>query len=124
MQRHCGGRFAVVFRRPRRTVAAMSLNRFEQRVFDYWEGHRDERQFWQEKVRGVAKIAPDSHAAAARLDGELWHYYVERSGVVPAFREAARQEGLRRTSMKNLAELALRLWVEPKPKKTPATGVV
>lgn len=102
----------------------MSLNRFEQRVFDYWEGHRDERQFWQEKVRAAAKIAPDCHAAAARLDGELWRYYVERSGVVPVFREAARHEGLRRMSMKNLGELALRLWAEPKPKKTPATGVI
>ena len=103
MQRRCGGRFAVVFRGAGRTVAAMSLNRFEQRVFDYWEGHRDERKFWQEKVRAAAKIAPDWHAVAARLDGELWHYYVERSGVVPVFREAARHEGLRRTSMKNLA---------------------
>jgi hypothetical protein len=31
---------------------------------------------------------------------------------------------LRRMSMKNLGELALRLWAEPKPKKTPATGVI
>ena len=99
----------------------MSLNRCEQRVFDYWERHRDERQFWQEKVRGAAKIAPDHHAAATRLEGELWRYYVERSGVVNVFREAARHEGLQRTSMKNLAELALRLWAEPKPKKKPAT---
>jgi hypothetical protein len=102
----------------------MSLNRFEQRMFDYWAGHRDERQFWQEKVRAAATIAPDWHVAAARLDGELWHYYVERSGVVPGFREASRHEGLRRTSMKNLAELVLRLWMDPKPKKTPATGVI
>ena len=61
----------------------MSLNRFEQRIFDYWQGHRDERQFWQEKVRGIVKAENDDHAAAARLDGEFWRYYVERSGVVP-----------------------------------------
>ncbi len=102
----------------------MSLNRFEQRVFDYWERHRDERHFWQEKVRGAAKIAADHHMAAAKLEGELWRYFLERSGVVPAFREAARLEGLQRTSMKNLAELTLRLWVEPKPKKTLAAGSV
>ncbi len=98
----------------------MSLNRCEQRVFDYWERQRDERQFWQEKVRATAKLIPDLHGAANQLEGELWRYYLERSGVVAAFRDAARHEGLQRTSMKNLAELTLRLWTEPKPQKKPA----
>lgn len=95
----------------------MSLNRCEQRVFDYWQGHATERQFWQEKVRGVAKSTGDDFVAAARLDAELWRYYQERCGVVPVFKDAARHEGLQRTSMKNLAELVLRLWLEPRPKK-------
>jgi hypothetical protein len=124
LQRRGGGAFAVVFRRARGTVAAMSLNRCEQRVFDYWERHRDERQFWMEKVRGTAKNAPDYHVAATQLEGEMWRYYVERSGVVPVFRDAARHEGLQRTSMKNLAELAIRLWAEPKPKKKPAAETI
>lgn len=98
----------------------MSLNRCEQRVFDYWERHRDERHFWIEKVRAAAKMTPDPHGAATQLEGALWRYYLERSEVVPVFRDAARHEGLQRTSMKNLAELALRLWTEPKPKKKPA----
>ncbi len=98
----------------------MSLNRSEQRVFDYWQGHRDERQFWQEKVRALVQQVGDDHAAATRLDGELWRYYAERSGAVPVFKEAVRHEGLQRTSMKNLAELVIRLWVEPRPKKQPA----
>ena len=55
--------------------------------------------------------------AAVRLDGELWRYYEERSAVVTSFREAARVEGLQRTSMKNLAELLLRLWMEPRARK-------
>lgn len=97
----------------------MSLNRYEQRVFDYWQSHRDERQFWQEKVRAFAKSSADDHVAAARLDGELWRYYQERSAVAAPFKEAVRHEGLKRTSMKNLAELILRLWVEPRPKKKP-----
>ena len=101
----------------------MSLNRFEQRIFDYWQGHRDERQFWQEKVRGLVKTLNDDHAAAARLDGELWRYYEERNGVVPVFKEAARHEGIKRTSMKNLAELLMRLWFEPQPKKKPVDEV-
>ena len=98
----------------------MSLNRSEQRVFDYLQSHADERLFWQQKVRGVAKNVENDHVAVARLEPELWRYYVERSAVVPSFREAARIEGLGRTSMKNLAELMLRLWVEPRPKKKTA----
>ena len=99
----------------------MSLNRCEQRVFDYLESHRDEGQFWREKGRAVAKIAADDHAAATRLAAELWHYHQERAAVVPDLREAARLDGGQRTSMKNLAERLLRLWVEPRPKKKPPT---
>lgn len=95
----------------------MSLNRCEQRVFEYWERHRDERQFWQEKVRAAAKMTPDPHGVATQLEGDLWRYYLERSGVVKEFRDAAAHEGLQRTSMKNLAELLIRLWTEPRPKK-------
>ena len=100
-------------------LAAMSLNRCEQRVFEYLQGHRDERQYWQEKVRAMAKVEADVHAAATRLEAELWRYYVERSGATAIFRDAVRSEGLQKTSMKNLAELILRLWVEPIPKKNP-----
>jgi hypothetical protein len=99
----------------------MSLNRFEQRIFDYWQRHRDERQFWEQKVREIVKALDDDHAAATRLDGEIWRYYVERSNVVPAFIEAARHEGMQRTSMKNLAELIIRVWIEPRPKKKKPT---
>jgi hypothetical protein len=101
----------------------MSLNRSEQRVFDYVQSHPEERQFWEGKVRQAAKSEADDFAAAARLGRELWSYYEERSGVVPAFREAARLEGAGRTSMRNLAELLLRLWVEPRPKKKKSAGV-
>ncbi len=52
-----------------------------------------------------------------RLEPELWRYYVERSEVVALFKEAVRHEGLGRTSMRNLAELLIRLWTEPRPKK-------
>jgi len=48
----------------------MSLNRCEQRVFEYLESHRDEGQFWREKVRRLAKKAADDHAAA-RMHGLL-----------------------------------------------------
>ncbi len=95
----------------------MSLNRSEQRIYDYWERFPDERHFWREKVRAAAAKEADAHAAAFRLESELWRYYVERSEVAEPFREAARREGLARTSMRNLAELILRLWTEPRPRK-------
>ena len=95
----------------------MSLNRCEQRVFDYLQRQPDERRFWQEKFRSVVKAMGDEHVAVAKIEPELWRYFEERSAVAAPFKEAARLEGLRRTSMKNLAELLLRLWVEPSPKK-------
>ncbi len=100
----------------------MSLNRTEQRVFDYILGHAEERQYWQNKVQSIAAALVDPHAAAHRLESELWNYYKERSAVVPDFRDAVGREGLGRTSMKNLAEHLQRLWVAPRAKKPPAAG--
>lgn len=101
----------------------MSLNRSEQRIQDYLQGHPEERHYWIGKVQSVCRSAVDDHAAVQELEPALWRYYVERSGVASPFKEAARDEGLRRTSMKNLAELLIRLWVEPRPKKKPSDAV-
>lgn len=98
----------------------MSLNRYEQRVFDYLQGHPEERHHWQQKFRTVSKDVGDDHIAAMRLENELWRYYEERSAIVPVFKDAARHEGLARISLRNLAELLLRLWTEPRPKKKTA----
>jgi hypothetical protein len=100
----------------------MSLNRPEQRVFDYLQGHPDERHYWVGKVQTVYRAADDQHAAAMRLDSELWRYYEERSAVASPFKEAAQLEGLKRTSMRNLAELLIRLWTEPRRKPNAATA--
>ena len=95
----------------------MSLNRSEQRIFDYLQSQADERQFWLTKVQKTSRELGDNSDKAVRvLEADLWSYYVERSAVARPFREAVQFEGLQRTSMKNLAELLLRLWVEPKPK--------
>lgn len=110
--------FAVVIGLVTRSVAPVSLNRCEQRLYDYLHAHRDERQFWEGKLRAAAKNIPDEHQLAAQLEAELWRYYVERSQVVSVFKEAAQYEGLRRTSLRNLAELLMRLWLEPRPKPT------
>ena len=63
----------------------MSLNRYEQAVFEYWERAPDERRHWQTKVveltRGGANVM-----LARGLERELWGYLQERSENVPALR--------------------------------------
>ena len=95
----------------------MSLNRSEQMVCDYVENHPEEKRFWVEKVRTIATAERDDHAAAAMIAEELWRYFEERAGVVASFADLNRGGGLRPTSMRNLAEYWLRLWIEPRPKK-------
>ena len=97
----------------------MSLNRNEQMVYDYLHSQPDERRHWETVVKREAGRAGDPHAAAFTVEGELWRYYVERAGVAEPFRSHARREGLARTSMRNLAELLIRLWAPP-VKKPPA----
>jgi hypothetical protein len=97
----------------------MSLNRAEQMVFDYLQQQSDEKRHWQHKVSGISARARDPHGAALELEGELWRYFEERSGVASPFRETAQREGLRRTSLRNLAEYLLRLWA---PVKTRPRG--
>ena len=100
----------------------MSLNRFEQALYEYVKGHPDERQYWQDKVRAILADSADTPRGVAKLDSELWRYFEERSAFVPSFGGTERATGLRRTSMKNLAELLVRLWTEPKPRDPEAAG--
>jgi hypothetical protein len=95
----------------------MSLNRNEQMLYDYVLGQVDERHHWKNKVQSIMSGSAEIFAAISRIDAELWRYYLERSEVTPVFVEAARAFGLRRTSMKNLVELLVRLWTEPRQKK-------
>jgi|SRR6185503_5853460 len=97
----------------------MSLNQNEQMVFDYIQTHPEERHYWTDKVRKTSDGSSGEHVAATRLEAELWCYFEERSAVASPFRELARQQGVHRTSMKNLAEHLLRLWVPPRRKNSP-----
>jgi hypothetical protein len=97
----------------------VALNRSEQLVSDYLQGHPEEKTYWMGKVQKLSSMNPDPHDAAHRLEAELWLYYKERSEIVPVLREAASREGPQRISMRNLAEYLLRLWGAPRPKKTP-----
>eukprot|EP01035_Chromulina_nebulosa_P034047 gene34047-45638_t len=111
MQRRGDARICSCFSSEATHGGGMSLNRCEQRIFDYWQGHVSERQFWQEKVRGLAKSTGDDFIAAARLDalvdsGELMGYETV-TRVLPSLQtQAARIGGLPSgdTLRANLAE--------------------
>lgn len=86
-------------------------------TYDYLHAQVDEKRHWQEVVRReFTRAEGDTHAAAAVLERELWNYFAERAEVVEPFRGEARRVGLVRTSMRNLAELLLRLWAPPPAK--------
>lgn len=91
----------------------MSLNRAEQMLFDYIQGHSEERHHWQMKVREAAalrrKDAP-AHGTATHLEEELWQYCQERhaAGVVLDNRFSISE--IQKISMRNLAEYLLRVW--------------
>jgi len=106
------------------TVRLVSLNRYEQLLFEYVERSPEERQYWVHKVRVLAESDPSPHLAAERLDGELWRYFMERAPNVSTLKEFTKLQGTARTSMRNLAEYLLRLWGPVKPKRAvPQTGL-
>ncbi len=104
--------------------SAMSLNRNEQLLYDYLQAKPDERRHWEDVVRREEKRAEDRHAAALVLERDLRRYFAERAGVTEPFRGVAQREGLPSTSMRNLAELLLRLWCKPVPKSPDAPRVL
>ena len=96
----------------------MSLNRFEQTVFDYIQNHVDERQFWREKVREVAAADRNHFAVGGLLEIELRRYCLERSHVVAPIRDFVNASP-NRLSLRNLAEHLLRIWGPVRPAKAP-----
>jgi cation transport regulator ChaB len=102
---------------PVKTRPNMSLNRYEEALFSYWEKNPDERRHWQGKVTDAARVATQAGETARTLERELWEHFVERGPHVPALRELG-AVGLRRVSLLNLAEHIIRLWgPPPKPRK-------
>ncbi len=97
----------------------MSLNRYEQTMFNYWQKQPDELNHWKSKVVQAAKTTGAPGEVARVLERELWDYFAERSQHVPVFRELS-PGGVRRVSLLNLAEYVLRLWGPlPKNRKPP-----
>jgi hypothetical protein len=98
----------------------MSLNRSEQLLFDHLQAHKEERQHWRGKLQAEAGKVSDPHAWAARLDGELRRYAAERAALRPAEFELNPGQSLEKVSMRNLAELLLRLWGPPVTPRRPS----
>ena len=97
----------------------MSLNRYEQTVFDYFGSHPDELRHWKMKVTEATAHPREAGELSRSLERELWQYFEERSQHTPVFRQLM-PSGVRRVSLQNLAEHLIRLW-GPAPKaKRPA----
>ncbi|HEY4247467.1 MAG TPA: hypothetical protein VGM64_11455 [Lacunisphaera sp.] len=100
-----------------RNILKMSLNRYEQIIFNYWQTQPDELQFWKTKVVAASRMVAAPGETARDLERELWDYFAERSQHVALFKEL-NIDGVRRISLLNLAEYVLRLWgPPPKPRK-------
>lgn len=100
----------------------MSLNRYEQAIFDYWDRAPDERRHWQTKVTELTRGAAVPVERARGLERELWDYLTERSEHVESLCDLRLEAG-RRVSLLNLAEHMIRLWGPPvKPRKPAMPG--
>lgn len=107
-----------------RTLPAMSLNRAEQTLFDYIQGHAEERHHWQMKVREAMVALPKDapvHGTASHLAEELWQYHQERCTAGIVLDNRFLTKGMPKISMRNLAEYLMRVW-GPEPRRIRAAG--
>lgn len=94
----------------------MSLNRAEEAVHGYINSHPEELGYWRDKVTAWAAANGDIHVVAGTVAAALVEYCRERAAVRPEFRALGELNSL---MLRNLAELLVRRWVAPKPRKTP-----
>lgn len=85
----------------------VSLNRYEQAIFEYLQSHPEEGRHWENKV---ATRAARGELPASLLVEELWEYVRERSVHTQPFSDWAARGGVQRSSLRNLADYLLRLW--------------
>ena len=94
----------------------MSLNRFEQAIFEYLQSHPEEGRHWENKV---AARAARGELRASVLVEELDDYVRERAVHTEPFRGWAARGGVQRSSLLNLAEYLIRRWGPPVTKRKP-----
>lgn len=98
---------------------AMSLNRYEQLLYDYIESLPEERRYWYDRVLEIERSNSRRAAAALVLNAELWEYFEERSHHEESFSEVV-SVGAGKLSMLNLSEYLIRMWGVAKPRKKEA----
>ncbi len=100
----------------------MSLNKYEQTLFDYIDRHPEERKYWHGKSQEAGRRREELGVIAREMEREMWEYYRERSEQVPVLRDL-NAGGLQRVSLLNLTEHILRMWgPPPRPKKPKPPG--
>ena len=87
----------------------MSLNRYEQLLYNYLESHDDEKRFWMAHVLEISRRGGRRENQVLDLNAQLWEYFEERSRFESPFREVVIHEGDRKISMINLSEHLLRI---------------
>jgi hypothetical protein len=96
----------------------MSLNRYEQLLFDYIERNNDEKRFWEGRVLEIARQGLRRESLVMDLNSQLWDYFEERARFEACFIDLKFHEGDRKISMISLSEYLLKMWL-PLPKKKP-----
>ena len=100
----------------------MSLNKYEQSLFDYIDRQTEERRYWHGKILEATRVSHDFGVLARELERDMWEYYKERSQQVAGLRHL-NADGLQRVSLLNLTEHLLRRWgPPPRPKKAVPPG--
>lgn len=89
----------------------VSLNRFEQALFDYLQTHPEEQRHWQGKVAALGVVGTEG---AGRLADQLGDYVRERGAHVEPFQSWLQNGGVPRSALLNLSEYLVRMW-GPKP---------
>lgn len=95
----------------------MSLNRYEQLLFDYIERNDDEKRFWVGRVLEIASRGDRLEGLVLDLNNDLWDYFEERARFETIFSDLKFHEGDRKISMLNLSEYLLKMWARLPKKK-------
>lgn len=87
----------------------MSLNRYEQLLYDYIGSWPEEERFWRDRVLEIANGNSRRESAALSLNAELWDYFEERARHETELQQVV-SVSRSKLSMLNLAEYLLRMW--------------
>ena len=88
----------------------MSLNRYEQLLYDYIDRNDEEKRFWEGRVVEIGCQGGRLEGLVLGLNDQLWDYFEERARFDPVLRDLRFHDGEPKISMLNLSEYLLRMW--------------